>query len=122
MLVLLSKELARILTEEVRKIPTIPTSSKQGAKDLDQLNFIMEGIFLTFAVEACYPSINQHDSLQVLGDHVPVLNDRGSFWLKVLQLIVFNNYVQYDSTIFHQKHGAAMGTPVAPLYANLYLL
>ncbi len=89
-----------MLLLEVQKIPSIPTSSKEIARELDEFIFNGHGVFLTFDVEACYPSINQHDSLQVLKEHVPVMNERGGFWLKVLQLILFNNYVQYDGNIY----------------------
>ena len=39
----------------------------------------------------------------------------------MLQLILFNNFVEYDGQIYRQMQGTAMGTPVAPSYANLYL-
>lgn len=43
------------------------------------------------------------------------------FWTKILQLIMFNNYVQADGLTFRQMKGTATGTQVAPPFANLYL-
>ena len=117
----LSRALARVLVEEVQKISSIPTNSKQVAQTLDQFVFQNDGVFLTFDVEACYPNIDQRDSLKILGENVPVLSEHGGFWLKILQLILFNNYVEYDDQIYRQMEGTAMGTAVAPPYANLYL-
>ena len=117
----LSRALAKVLAEEVKKLPSIPCNSKEVAQTLEEFIFKDDAVFLTFDVEACYPNINQSDSLRILRENVPILNEDGGFWYKVLQLILFNNYVEYDGQVYRQMEGTAMGTSVAPPYANLYL-
>lgn len=117
----LSKALAKILNNTTKNIPTIASDSKKTAAELNTFKFDKNGIFLTFDVEACYPSIPLQDALKTLESKVPILNEKNKFWLKILKLILYNNYVQYDGQIYRQMRGTAMGTPVAPPFANLYM-
>lgn len=78
-------------------------------------------VFLTYDVEACYPSIDINDAIQTLHENIPIMREHNSFWTKVLQLIMYNNYVSYNDRIYRQMIGTATGTQVAPPFANLYL-
>lgn len=49
------------------------------------------------------------------------MRDNNNFWTKVLQLIMYNNYVVANGNIYRQMIGTATGTQVAPPFANLYL-
>ena len=40
----------------------------------------------------------------------------------LLEVILTENYFQFENTWYHQKKGTAMGTNVAPTYANLFLV
>lgn len=44
-----------------------------------------------------------------------------SFLLQSLQFILENNYFIYNGNIYHQCKGTAMGTQVAPSFANLFM-
>ncbi len=117
----LSKALAQVLQEVVETIPEIARDSKTVAQRLDTFKFAKPGVFLTYDVEALYPSIDLHDAIQTLSDNVPVLGERNGFWLKILKLIMFNNYVSFKGQVYRQLQGTATGTHVAPPFANLYL-
>ncbi len=41
--------------------------------------------------------------------------------MKVLKLLMFNNYISFEGKIYRQLQGTATGTAVAPAFANLYL-
>lgn len=51
-------------------------------------------------------------------DIPPIQRD---FLMKGLELILYNNYFNYDGAIYHQEKGTAMGTQMAPSYANLFM-
>ena len=118
----LSKQLAQILNSKVIKIPAIAINSRQVVRKLEKIRVPQNATLVAYDVEACYPSIDIDDALQLLSTEIPdVFNCRGRLWLKVLELIMRNSYVQADGGIYRQKNGTAMGTAVAPAFANLYL-
>ena len=117
----LSKSLAKVLNKVVLNIKSIAWNTKIIAAELDQIKVSARCVFVAYDVVALYPNIDIADSLQVLSANVPVLNENSQFWLKVLQLILYNNYVQYGGEVYRQLQGTAMGTSVAPPFANLYL-
>ena len=43
------------------------------------------------------------------------------FLSKLMELILKNNIFEYNEDLFKQLIGAAMGTPPAPSYANIYM-
>jgi hypothetical protein len=78
-------------------------------------------VFLTYDVKQLYPSIDPQDEIKTLHESVPIMRADRNFWTKVLQLIMFNNYVSAEGKIYRQVKGTATGTQVAPPFANLYL-
>jgi hypothetical protein len=40
---------------------------------------------------------------------------------KLMTLVLTHNFVKYDNTIYLQREGTAMGTALAPAYANLFM-
>ena len=45
----------------------------------------------------------------------------GDIIRQTLQLILNNNYFEFNGKYYLQTHVTAMGTPVAPSYANLFM-
>ncbi|CAJ0940573.1 unnamed protein product [Ranitomeya imitator] len=44
-----------------------------------------------------------------------------SFCLELLHMVLFENYFLYEDTYYAQVCGTAMGSNVAPAYANAYM-
>ena len=57
-----------------------------------------------------------HQVAQFYKDSWPTI-----FIKKSLELILYNNYFQFDDTTFHQILGTAMGAKCAPSYANIFM-
>lgn len=118
----LSQALAEVLQEVVETLPTIAKDTKSIAQTLTDFKFERDtGIFLTYDVVALYPSIDLHDAVKVLETNIPKLNENNKFWLNILKLIMFHNYVLFEGEIYRQLRGTATGTAVAPQFANLYM-
>ena len=41
--------------------------------------------------------------------------------MSLLQWVLYNSYVEFDGVTYHQIRGTAMGTPVAPAFAILFM-
>lgn len=121
MLAPLSKKLAEVLQIKVNATEDIARDSMMVMQQLDELYFDEPIEFVTYDVENMYPTINIKEAIKTLHDEVPEMRNNCGFWTKVLQLIMYNNYVQAGSDIYRQEKGTATGTQVAPPFANLFL-
>ena len=121
MLAPLSKKLAAVLQREVDLISEVAKDSKGVIQELEELKVQDPVVFLAYDVEQLYPSIDLKDAFSVLVKNVPALSALGGLWIKILKLIMYNNYVTANGEIYRQMNGTATGTQVAPPFANLYL-
>ena len=113
--------LAAELNEEVNKQPTVLADSRSLIRDVEKLRVPRDCLLVTFDVESLYPNI----------DHSAARADIASFFegggakqhciQDFLDFVMKNNYFRFRGNFYHQIHGTAMGTSVAPPYANLYL-
>ena len=64
----------------------------------------------------CCISIYSVEILKTLtGDGLP------EEYPKLVEFCLQNNYFLYNGVIYEQKSGAAMGSPLSPVIANLYM-
>jgi hypothetical protein len=95
-------------------------SSDQLLTDFANLQVMPQDQILTFDVVSLYTSIPIDYALETFAK---ILDDHR--WkeaiLEGLHLILRFNYFQFGDTMWHQVTGTAMGTPVAPAFASLYL-
>lgn len=82
--------------------------------------------FITFDVSSLYTNITHDLGLEALNywmNKYPEILDRfdKEFVLEGLSLVLRNNYFQFNGKNYLQQTGTAMGTRVAPCYANLTL-
>ncbi len=75
----------------------------------------------TLDAQSLYTSIPLDNALNVM-KQLTKGHPLQSILLEGLSIIFFNNYFTFKHRIFLQRRGVAMGTPVAPTVANLYLL
>ena len=99
----------------------ITKDSKSFVRRIEELRITEPFVFLTYDVEKCYPNIDLNDAINTLHQNVPVMREHYGFWTKILQIIMYNNYVTANGQIYRQMTGTATGTQVAPPFANLYL-
>jgi len=54
-------------------------------------------------------------------DSVTVLGLKKDFFRQLLEMAVKNSFFPFDSLIYHQIDGVAMGSPLGPILANIFL-
>ena len=83
----------------------------------------------TADVSNLYPSIDIDDGLSLLSDAINLYNSSCSIELHVnlnltvniCRWVLKNNYIKFGNTVWLQLRGTAMGTPLAVVFANIYL-
>ena len=83
---------------------------------------------ISYDVSALFTSIPVPDAIKAVRiklDEDPKLQERTPLSReRILELLSFclnTTYFTYRGVIYKQKHGAAMGSPVSPIIANLYM-
>ncbi len=117
----LSRELANVLLQVQYSCKGITRDTISFVNRVEEFKASQPFVFMTYDVEACYPSIDINDAIDTLYHNIPVMQQNGAFWTKILQLIMYNNYVSANGLLYRQMIGTATGTQVAPPFANLYL-
>jgi hypothetical protein len=93
---------------------------------LETTVFPQDITLLTADVESLYPSINLEDALGRIRHLLLQDNDWGDkrdthLILDVMHWVLYNNVFQFGDTTWLQIRGTAMGSPLAVVFANLYL-
>ena len=116
----LSKWVDHLLRPYLSQYSTILKDSKSILIQLRQMQFSSEDRLFTFDAKSLYTSIPLRQALHVLRD-ITKADRMFPFISQGLEIVLDSNYFSFGSTIWKQTCGIAMGTPVAPTIANLYL-
>ena len=71
-----------------------------------------------------YTNIPQNEGLEATQEALEEANDQNvpvDFLMKLLELVLKSNIFEFNSELFLQIIGTAMGTRAAPNYANLFM-
>jgi hypothetical protein len=114
--------LAAELNDTVRGQPTVLQDSRELIRDLEHMLVSRDSLLVTFDVDTLYPNIPHtaaRDNIISFFENCAAKKRHaiGDF----LDFVMLNNYFQFREKMYRQTHGTAMGTPVAPPYANLFL-
>ena len=92
---------------------------------IKQLGPIPEGaILVTADVAGLYPNIPHEDGLNALKETLQKRNDLkvpAQVLVDMAEFVLKNNYFEFDSAIYHQISGTAIGTKFAPPYACIFM-
>lgn len=120
----LSKQVCVLLNGIVKTKEAIISSSLEfvnrvhGKQSL--INIAGSRVF-TADVESLYPSIDVEHSIALLSPML-LAHKANSLFIEAVKVVLRNHYVTYDNVIYKQTNGIAMGTPMAPPWASLYML
>jgi hypothetical protein len=120
----LSTWLDQALQPYAQRCDTALKNSTALVRDLEQLHLPNDCVLLTADVASLYPSIPIEEGIETVQE---VLQDFQmptallTIVIAALRLVLTNNYFTFLDQIYHQLRGTAMGTPVAPAFAILFL-
>ena len=122
-----SKYIDYILQPVMRSIPRIMRSSTDLLRHLNITSFPCDCVLLTADVTSLYPSIDLADGLSKLRLAIDMYNLKhcgnidSVLVVKLCSWVLYNNYIEFGNSAWLQIRGTAMGTPMAVVFANLYL-
>ena len=123
-----AKFLAKTLSPLVGKTEHFVKDSRDFVSKIKDLEVPPGQKLISYDVSALFTSIPTPDAVSVIKKYLEndeTLDNRCP--LKVDQLLVLlefclnTTYFVYNSNFYQQTHGAAMGSPVSPLVANIYM-
>jgi hypothetical protein len=108
----------------MKKITSFIRDSYALSQLLETTSFPQDCVILIADVVNLYPSISIPDGLLQLGRALRICNFPEieiEYILDLTRWVLSNNYFHFGDSTWHQKKGTAMGTPLAVVFANIYL-
>ena len=76
-------------------------------------------------VDALYPSMDINTGLQLVKNFIEDLDWQTTlkrvFLIKAMEFVLTKGYIYFQGDIYQQTNGAAMGSPMIPPYANIFM-
>lgn len=109
----------------VERIPWIAKNSLEVVHELDNLTFEKAPYVFSIDVVSMYTNIDNDDGvtgvLRYLIEYEGMYYKKVQFIYKLLEWVLRHNYFTYGGQSYRQAKGTAMGSNVAPAYANLFM-
>jgi hypothetical protein len=122
----LSQWLANQLNPLLASTEWVLKDSYDLLASLKQLNDLPDTIRVATAdVDALYPSMDINTGLKLIKDFIEELDwenpQKREFLLKAMEFVLTKGYITFQDQIYQQTNGAAMGSPMIPPYANIFM-
>ena len=122
------KELAKILKPLVRKSPHHINSTHDFVEQAKHITLALGECLSSYDVSALFTSVPVDPALNITKDLLEndhTLKERTvmefSDIILLLEFCLKNTYFSFQDQFYEQIEGAAMGSPVSPIVANLYM-
>ena len=124
----MAKELAKILKPLVGKSPHHINSNQDFVEQVRHITLAPGECLSSYDVSALFMSVLIDQALKIIKDLLvkdPALKDRTVIGVDdiilLLEFCLKNTYFSFQGQFFEQVEGVAMGSPVSPIVANLYM-
>ena len=124
----MAKELAKILKPLVGKSPHHINSTQDFVEQVKHITLVPGECLRSYDVSALFTSVPIEPALKIIKDILVkdhTLKDRTVIGIDdiiiLLEFCLKNTYFSFQGQFFEQVEGAAMGSPVSPIVANLYM-
>ena len=124
----MAKELAKILKPLVGKSPHHINSTQNFVEQVKHVTLAPGECLSSYDVSALFTSVPVDPSLNIIKDLLEkdhTLKERtvlaDSDIILLLEFCLKNTYFSFQDQVYEQVEGAAMGSPVSQIVANLYM-
>ena len=121
----ISNVIDNLLKPIIQRTDTILKDSQNLIQKCQNITFSKKPVIYSMDFSSLYSNMDQLDTANTLTDFMTPLLDSSHLsafgFRSLLLLILNNNYFKYNSTIYKQIKGIAMGVICGPSLANLYL-
>ncbi len=124
----LSKLLLRILTPLVGKTDSFIKNSKDFVEKSKDIKLIDTDILVSFDVESLFTNVPVPETLKIIESRLnndDTLHQRTQLPVNVimelLELCTKCNFFELEGKIYSQDEGMAMGSPLSPVFANIFM-
>ena len=125
---LLVKELTRILSPLAGKTPSHVRNSADFVQKIRQTSLAESDIMISFDVVSLFTNVPVDEALLVITERLQqdtTLEERTSIPIPdlchLVELCLKSTYFQFNRSFFEQVKGAAMGSPLSPIVANIFM-
>ena len=112
--------------------PLVPLSRSYIRDSTHMINILKDYtptpnmLLCTLGITSLYTNIPHHEGVQAIKELLAIHRDinalpHNSYIIELLQVVLTNNYFDFNGKHYHQKSGTAMSTKLAPSYANLFM-
>ena len=123
-----AKELSKILKSLGEKSPHHVQNNQEFIQHLKGIHLGPDEIIISYDVKALFTSVPIQPSLNIIEkllEEDPGLQQRTSMTVKniicLLEFCLRSTYFTFQNLYYEQVEGAAMGSPISPIVANLYV-
>ena len=93
---------------------------------LNNFKILPDMLLCTLDITSLYTNIPHNEGTQAIKEFLAIHRDtnalpHNSYIIELLQVVLTNTYFDFNGRHYHQKSGTAMGTKLAPSYANLFM-
>ena len=124
----LSRSLADVLSPLVGKTQYHVENSKSLMNDIKDLKLEDDETLVSFDVVSLFTNTPIDVTLQIIKERLEndtKLKDRTNLTpediIELLHFVLTTTYFKFNGEIYRQKFGTAMGSPVSPIVANLFM-
>ena len=117
--------LDRQLQPVVKRLPHLLSNTIPLLNTLSTTKFPSDCLLITADVTSLYTNIPHRDGINAVRDTLNLFGGmpphQVSLVVDLLALVLDHNFLDFNKQVYHQVSGTAMGSQMAPCYANIFM-
>ena len=124
----ITKELSRIIKPQVGRLPHHVQNTQDFIKSIEGIQLQEDECIMSYDVNALFTAIPIEPAVNIIKKHLEEYKDlhlRTNMTVRhtccLLEFGLKNTYFLFRGRFYKQTEGAAMGCPISPIVANLFM-